>query len=305
MSSRSLSLILLLIAMTSIQFGASIAKGLFPVLGAAGTTLFRTSFAALLLLLIWRPWRTPLSRNSWKNLVLYGGALGVMNLCFYLSLQRIPLGIAVALEFTGPLGVALFASRKPLDWVWVTLAVLGLGLILPLKDRDAALDPIGVLLALAAGFCWALYIVFGKRAGSTVHGGQAAALGMTMAAFVVFPAGSGQVPWLDLSPGLLLQVFMIAILSSALPYSLEMVALKHLPTKTFGILMSLEPALAAMMGFIFLREHLTLLQCLAIFCIMLASAGSATTVPSAEPIPPLPETPLDSVRARPETIPGE
>jgi inner membrane transporter RhtA len=279
--------------MTSIQFGASIAKGLFPLLGAAGTTLFRTSFAAFLLLMIWRPWRTPLSRQSWQNLALYGGALGVMNLCFYLSLQRIPLGVAVALEFTGPLGVALYASRKPLDWVWITLAVLGLGLILPLQDSSSALDPIGVFFALAAGLCWALYIIFGKRAGSAVHGGQAAALGMTMAAVVVFPVGSWQVPWSDLNASVLLQVFMIAILSSALPYSLEMVALKDLPTKTFGILMSLEPALAAMMGFAFLDERLTLQQWLAMSCIMLASAGSAATAPPQEMVPPLAETPLD------------
>jgi inner membrane transporter RhtA len=272
MSRTASSILLLLVAMTSIQFGASFAKQIFHIAHPAGITMLRTSLAALFLLALWRPWRATWDRSAWLHVLPYGAALGIMNLLFYMSLQRIPLGIAVAVEFTGPLGLALLSSRRKQDLLWVALAALGIILISPITGHDA-LDPIGLLLALGAGFCWALYIVFGQRMGRRIPAGTATALGMLVAALVTIPVGAfyvneeffqAKVWWMGL---------MVAILSSALPYSLEMSALKHLPTKTFGILMSLEPALAALMGLLFLHETLNLQQVLAMACIMAASAG--------------------------------
>lgn len=272
MSRTASSILLLLVAMTSIQFGASFAKQIFDVAHPAGITMLRTSLAALFLLALWRPWRATWDRSAWLHVLPYGASLGIMNLMFYMSLQRIPLGIAVAVEFTGPLGLALLSSRRKQDLLWVALAALGIILISPITGHDA-LDPIGLLLALGAGFCWALYIIFGQRMGRRIPAGTATALGMLVAALVTIPVGAfyvneeffqARVWWMGL---------MVAILSSALPYSLEMTALKHLPTKTFGILMSLEPALAALMGLLFLHETLNLQQGLAMGCIMTASAG--------------------------------
>jgi inner membrane transporter RhtA len=266
-----------LAAMSTIQFGAALAKGLFPVVGAQGATALRLAFAALILLAVWRPWRTKLTGRELRVVMVYGAALGVMNLTFYLALERIPLGIAVAIEFTGPLGVALLATRRPLDFVWALLAVAGILLILPLSEASQALDPLGVVWALAAGTCWALYILFGQRAGAAVHGGTATSLGMVTAALLVFPFGVAHAGWGLLNVSLLPMALGVAVLSSALPYSLEMTALKALPTRTFGVLMSLEPALAALAGLLFLREQLTVLQWVAVGCVILASAGSAAS----------------------------
>lgn len=272
-----LPIMLLLIAMTSIQGGASLAKGLFPLIGATGTTALRLGLAALILCVLMRPWQARLSLRSCRSLLAYGLALGSMNLLFYLSLQTIPLGIAVALEFTGPLGLALLSSRRLLDFVWIAMAVFGLWLLLPSAQADVQLDPVGMALALAAGLCWALYIVFGQKAGAE-HGRQTVALGTIVAALWVFPMGlwhaGGSLFSLDLLPIALA----VAVLSSALPYSLEMVALTRLPARTFSILMSMEPAIAALSGLLFLSERLTLNQWLAISAIILASAGAAATI---------------------------
>lgn len=206
---------------------------------------------------------------------LYGASLGIMNLLFYLSLERIPLGIAVALEFTGPLSVALYASRKVSDLLWVALAVLGIYLILPLQGTSAHIDPVGMLLALGAGACWATYIIFGQRAGKALQGARAAALGMLVAAFVVIPFGATYSGTALLDVTILPVAIAVAVLSSALPYSLEMISLKRLPAKTFGILMSLEPALAALSGIFLLGETLSTLQWVAIACVIVASLGSS------------------------------
>lgn len=266
--------------MSSIQFGASLAKTLFPYLGATGTTVARTSIAACLLLAIWRPWRVRFTRSALLRISFYGLALGCMNLLFYLSLLYIPLGIAVALEFTGPLALALFSARRRLDFFWAGLAIIGIVLILPVNTSDSALSLTGILYALGAGCCWALYILFGKRAGSTANSGQVTALGMLVAAIVVLPSGVSRLVEAWSQTELFLLALAVAIFSSALPYSLEMMALKRLPMRTFGILMSLEPALAAIMGYVFLGEHLSWLQCLAILSIMAASAGSTATAPN-------------------------
>lgn len=276
---------LILVAMLSIQSGAALAKQLFPLVGSMGVTVLRTSLAAALLLGLWRPWRLTWSRQQIQRLVLYGFSLGLMNLLFYLALERVPLGIAVALEFIGPLTLALASSRKVLDFIWALLAAAGIVLILPLTEVSADLDLRGALLAIGAGAFWALYIIFGKKAGEGVHGGQSAAVGMLFAALVTFPVGVADagvklLDWKALPLGLA-----VAIFSSALPYSLEMVSLKRIPIKTFGILMSLEPVFAALAGAVFLHEILSPIQWIAIASIVVASLGTTLTVPKAPPVP--------------------
>jgi inner membrane transporter RhtA len=278
------SVALLLASMVSIQFGASVAKGLFPAIGPEGTTALRCSLGAAMLLALWRPWRALPPRRGLVAVALYGASLGLMNLLFYLSIARIPLGVAVALEFTGPLGVALAGSRRARDLVWVALAAVGVALILPLGRAAGRLDPAGVALALAAGACWALYIVLGKRAGEAVRGGAATALGMLVAALVVTPVGVLRAGPRLLQAGLWPRALLVGLFSSALPYSLEMHALRRLPPRTFGILMSLEPALAALAGLVVLRERLSATQLAAIVCVIAASAGSAATAGSMVPI---------------------
>ena len=278
---------LLLVAMFSIQAGASLAKSLFPVVGALGATSLRLGFGTLLLWLVLRPWRMPWRTLPRKMLLGYGVSLGVMNSLFYLALQTVPLGIAVALEFTGPLGLALLASRRLRDVGWVALAVAGLLLLVPWSSQAAALDPVGVAYALGAGVCWALYIVFGQKAGAD-HGAQTVALGATIAAVVAVPWGVIESGMALLAPALLPVGLAVALLSMALPYSLEMFALTRLPTSTFGMLMSLEPAIGALCGFVFLHEHLGILQWLAILAVVIASAG-ATLGARAAPAVPMPD----------------
>ena len=266
---------LLLFAMVSIQSGASLAKSLFPAVGATGATALRLTLATVLLAVVFRPWRMRVERNQWPSLLLYGVSLGLMNLMFYKALETVPLGIAIALEFTGPLAVALFGSRHLRDVAWVALAVVGLVLLAP-ETGAQALDPAGVAYALGAGVCWALYIVYGQKAGSE-HGPQTVALGTIIAALVAVPFGIAHAGTDLLSPALLPIALGVALLSTALPYTLEMVALTRMPTRTFGMLMSLEPAIGALCGLLFLHERLSLLQWLAIGAIIIASAGAAMT----------------------------
>lgn len=266
-----LPIALLIVAMVSIQAGAAIAKSLFPVVGAPGVTVLRVGFSAVILAAIWRPWRHRLGRREAGAIALYGAALGLMNLLFYLSLSRIPLGIAVAIEFVGPLGVALYGSRNARDLAWIGLAVFGLVLLLPLSGSEG-IDPTGALLALGAGLFWALYIVFGQRAGLAL-GGQAVPLGMTAATCVVAPFGIIGAGAALLEPATLFLGLAIAILSSALPYTLEMAALQRLPREVFGVLMSLEPAIAALTAATLLGEYLSFVQSVAILCVIAASAG--------------------------------
>jgi inner membrane transporter RhtA len=270
-------------AMICIPIGATIAKGLLPVVGAAGATALRMGFASLMLLIFWRPWRMRPSAAAMRAIAVYGVAMGCMNLFFYAALRTIPLGIAVAVEFTGPLAVAMLASSRAIDYLWIALAVLGLAVLLPfgaaLGSALGAVDAVGLAYALGAGFCWAIYILFGKRAGAHV-GGQSTAVGVIVGTLVILPFGIAEAGSRLLSPSLMPAALGVALLSSALPYSLEMFALTRLPTRTFGVLMSLEPALAALVGFGFLGERLTGWQWAAIFSIMLASGGSAATSPA-------------------------
>ena len=266
----------LIVAIVCFQAGAALAKGLFPAVGASGAAALRLALAAIMLLAVWRPWRMRLSPREVRVIVIYGLALGWMNFFFYLSLRSIPLGIAVALEFTGPLGLAMASSRRAIDFLWILMAVLGLLALLPLGLGSKALDVQGVGCALAAGLCWALYIYFGRKAGAA-HGGQTTALGMVIGAVVIVPFGAAQAGWQLFSPAILPTALAVAVLSSALPYSLEMLAMPRLPTRTVGVLMSLDPAFGALSGLCFLGEHLSWIQWAAIASIMAASAGSAAT----------------------------
>ncbi|MGX9838281.1 threonine/homoserine exporter RhtA [Enterobacter dykesii] len=276
-SSVWLPVAVILIAMLSIQSGASLAKSLFPLVGAPGVTALRIVLGTAILVVIFKPWRLRFKNEQRLPLLFYGLSLGAMNYLFYLSIQTIPLGIAVALEFTGPLAVALFSSRRPVDFIWVVLAVLGLWFLLPLGQSVAEIDLTGAALALGAGACWAVYILTGQRAGEE-HGPATVALGSLIAAIVFVPIGMAQATesiwqWSVMPIGLA-----VAILSTALPYSLEMIALTRLPTRIFGTLMSMEPALAAISGMAFLGETLTLTQTLALCSIIAASMGSTLTM---------------------------
>ncbi len=266
----------LMIAMVCFQLGATLAKSLFPVVGAGGTAALRLGVAAMILLAVWRPWHIRFTRRQLGTLIVYGVAMGWMNYCFYLALSYIPLGITMALEFTGPLGVALFASRRPLDFLWIVLAALGLLALLPLGLGGHPLSVIGVAYALAAGLCWALYILFGRRAGAA-HGGQITSLGTLIGAVMIVPIGFAHSGATLLAPAILPLAIGVAVLSSALPYSLEMYAMPRIPTRTFGVLMSLNPAAGAVAGLILLDETLSLVQWAAIGSIVAASAGSAAT----------------------------
>ena len=266
-----------LLAIVSVQGGAAFAKELFPALGSAGTAGMRIGLSALLLFAVFRPPLARITRAQWRAVIPYGVVLGAMNLSFYLALERIPLGLAVTLEFMGPLSLAVFGSRRVLDFVWVVLAAMGIALIAPWRGGADALDLVGVLLALFAGACWAAYILLGGRVSRVFPGGQSVATGMLIAAVTVLPFALSQGLAARVTPPLFVAALAVALLSSAVPYTLEMMALRVLSARTFGILMSLEPAVAALAGLMFLREQLTMTQWLALVFVSAASAGAVLT----------------------------
>ncbi|WP_229767429.1 EamA family transporter, partial [Vibrio cholerae] len=217
-----IAILSLLAAMITIQSGASIAKQLFPLVGPGGTVALRISLSALILMLIFRPWRARLSWPQWRSMCIYGASLGGMQLSFYFAIERIPLGIGVALEFSGPLLLALLSSKRKKDLIWVALAILGIVFLLPDMNGVDALDPIGVALALIAGGFWAGYIWFGQRAGSVGSGGMTVSIGMLVAAVIYFPIATQLAEASIFSWSILPMALLVAVMSSALPYSLEM-----------------------------------------------------------------------------------
>ncbi|WP_244557575.1 EamA family transporter [Devosia lucknowensis] len=281
-STLFLPVLLVTLGMVFTQTGASFAKMLFPLVGAGGATALRLVLAAIILILVFRPWRFRLDAGQWRAVLLYGGAMGAMNLFFYAALEHIPLGIAVALEFTGPLAVALFGARKPLDVFWIILAVGGFALLLPWTPTSAEISPFGVVLALCAGACWAGYIVFGQRAG-TGGGPHIAALGVATAALIALPFGIATAGASLIDPALLPLALAVALFSSAIPYALDMVALPHIPSRLFGILMSGQPALAALSGLVFLHETIGPVQLAGMAAIMAASVGATLTIARQRP----------------------
>jgi inner membrane transporter RhtA len=268
-------------AILSFALGTTVAKSLFPLIGAESAVTLRVVLSALVMAVIFQPWKAKRTGAHLWLTVLFGLVLGVMNLTFYLSLRTLPIGIALGIEFIGPLTVALLGARRLSHVAWVGLAGLGLVLLLPLTGQ--AIDPVGAGFAALAAVFWALYIVLGKKL-SNFDPGRSLALGMAAAILVVAPVGLGQMDWaVVLTPTVLGLALLVAILSSALPYSLEMAALKHLPRRTFGVLLSLDPAVGALAGLLILGEQLGGLQWLAIGCIVAASVGAAAT--SREPTP--------------------
>jgi inner membrane transporter RhtA len=265
--------LLVLAGIASVQFGAALAKSLFDEVGPGGMVFLRVLFAALVLVAVWRPATRGHSRSDWRLVALFGLSLGGMNLAFYESIDRIPLGIAVTFEFVGPLGVAIAGSRRLFDLAWVGLA--GAGIVLLSDFGSADLDRLGVALALVAGGFWAAYILLSVRVGRRFPGGNGLALAMVVAAAMLAPVGVADaggelvVPWI-LAAGLA-----VAILSSAIPYTLELEALRSLPAGVFGVMMSLEPAMAALAGFILLDEGLATRELVAILLVVAASAGAA------------------------------
>jgi inner membrane transporter RhtA len=260
-------------AVASVQFGGAFAKTLFDEIGPGGTVFLRVFFAALILGALWRPALSGRSAADWRLVVAYGFALVAMNLSFYEALDRIPLGIAVTFEFVGPLGVAIASSRRALDLLWVVLAAGGIVLLSDFGTAD--LDGVGVALALVAGGFWAAYILLAARVGRRYPGGQGLALGMAVGVVMVAPVGLADAGGDIFSAEVLAVGLAVAILSSAIPYTLELEALRRMPQGVFGVLMSLEPAAAALAGFIVLGESLATREVVAIALVVTASAGAA------------------------------
>lgn len=265
--------LLVLAAIASVQFGAAFAKGLFDEIGSGGTVFLRVALAAVVLALVWRPSARGRSRRALWLAFWFGIVLAAMNLAFYASLDRIPLGVAVTFEFVGPLGVAVAASRSALDLVWVGLAALG---ILLLSDFGAAdLDSLGVALALTAGACWAAYILLSVRVGREFEGGDGLALAMIAGGVALVPIGVADGGAELVTPWILAAGLGVALMSSAIPYTLELEALRRMPTGVFGVLMSLEPAMAALAGFLLLGQDLSEREVVAIGLVVAASAGAS------------------------------
>lgn len=264
-----------LLAIISVQSGAAIAKTLFPSIGAAGTASLRIGISALILMAIYRPKLTKLTKEQWKFVIPYGLCLGAMNLVFYFAIERIPIGLAVTLEFIGPLMVAVLGSKRAVDFLWVLLAAAGIVLIAPWTTNGV--DILGAALATLAGAFWAAYIVLGGKISQKMDGNEAVATGMLLAACLVVPFGIFGGGLEGLTPKFLGMGIALALLSSAIPFTLEMKALGRLPARTFSILMSLEPAAAAICAFIFLQEYLSFNEILAVVFVVAASAGSTIT----------------------------
>lgn len=262
----------------SVQGGASIAKYLFHLLGPGGAVTLRVGIAGLILALVNRPTLRRFSWRQWKCALVYGLSIGVMNATFYYGIRRVPLGVGVTIEFIGPLGLALLTSRRLTDLIWAVLAALGVIFIVPWTGGAAdGLDPLGLALVAAAGGFWALYIVATDRITRLMKATDAVTLGIGIAGLFVLPVGllSGDLFRLDAK--LLLVGFGVAFFSSIVPFTLDLYAMKGLKEKTYSILMSLEPAVAALSGFVFLGERLSSVQCLAIACVIAASIGATAT----------------------------
>ena len=276
------ALILLIIAMISVQSSGSLAKILFhdfPILTVAAMRLL---FGALILALIFKIWQINFRQVKWQAIISYGFALAGMNALFYLSIDRLPLGIAVSFEFVGPLSVALYYARQKFDFVWVGLAILGLILLFPFDQVSEGLDLIGIGFALGAGACWAIYIVSGQKP-SGISGNHTVCLGMFIGMLCLMPVAlfSG-FSIAVFEPSNFIYFIVLAVLASALPFTLEMIALRHLTALSFGTLMSIEPAIAALSGFIFLGEQLLWNQWLALATIICASIGCTYTTQQAK-----------------------
>ena len=276
----------MLAAAVTVQSGAGIAKGLFDRLGPSGTVLLRMVFGAAVLVALWRPRLRGHKRDDLTIALLFGLALAIMNWTFYEAIDRIPLGITVAIEFAGPLSVAVAGSRRRLDVIWVVLAAGGILLLVRTGSGHANLA--GVAFALAAAACWAAYIVLSQRAGRAFPRGEGLALAMAVGTVALLPVGIAGAGSSLLAAGPLAIGLAVGMLSSAIPYSLELEALRRLPSRVFGILLSLDPAIAALVGLVLLDQGLSAREVLGIACVVAASVGASLSVePPSEPVEPL------------------
>jgi inner membrane transporter RhtA len=267
---RAVAVGMVIVAAVSPQVGAAFAVTLFDELGPAGAAFLRLAFAAVILWAIWRPRLT----GDLRLPAAFGVALGLMNWTFYESIDRIPLATAVTIEFAGPLLVAVLGSRRPLDGLWVVLAAAGI--VLLVAPSGGSMDPVGVVFALAAALCWMAYIYLSKRTGAAFPGGSGLAIAMAVGALIVLPAGVIQADGALARPDMLGSALAVALLSSVLPYSLELEALRRLPESVFGVLMSVDPAIAALVGFVLLGQALGARELLGIGMVVVASAGAAS-----------------------------
>jgi inner membrane transporter RhtA len=267
----------------SVQFGAAYAATLFDELGPGGTAFLRLALAAVILVAVWRPRVRGQSAADLRTAALFGVSLGAMNWSYYESLDRIPLGAAVTFESVGPLAVAVAGSRRPLDVAWVVLALAGV-VLLGNPFGGGGLDPVGIALAFLAGTCWAAYILLSVRTGQAFPGGHGLAIAMVVGAVFTLPAGVVQGGGDLLVPELLAAALAVALACSVIPYSLELEALRRLPASLFGVLMSLEPAMASVAGFLILSQELAARELLAIALVVVASAGAALNARGPVPV---------------------
>ncbi|KJV45511.1 EamA family transporter [Acinetobacter indicus] len=275
-NAQLLSVLFMVLSMTSYQISASFAKQLFEVLDPLTVTILRLCFAAIIICLMFRSWKiiSRLSFLKWRDLLCYSAALCLMNVLFYMSLGKLPQGIAVGLEFIGPLGLALLSIKQRSDYIWVLLAILGIALMVPWGQANSDnFSVFGALCALGAGFCWALYIYFGQRVVQQNIGMHALTIAISLAALTLLPIGLYHNAAALVDTQYWGNAIAIAILATAIPYALDLKALQHLSKLSYGTLSSLSPALAALTGLVLLGEQISLLQWVALICVMLASVG--------------------------------
>ena len=269
---------LVLAGIASVQFGAALARTMFDDLGASGTSLIRVFFAAIVLMLVFRPDPRRYDWNALRWVLAFGVTLGLMNLTFYLALGRLDLGVAVTIEFLGPLAVAVFGSRRRLDLVWAALAAIGI-VLLANPGPGESLDTLGLVYILIAAVCWAVYILIAQRAGRLFPGADGVAMAMVIAVLIPLIPGIADAGATLLEPQWLVLGCAVGILSSAIPYSLETEALRRIPAGVFGVLMSMEPAVAALAGFVVLGQDLGARELVAIGLVVAASAGVSIVTP--------------------------
>lgn len=265
--------LLVVIAIISVQIGAAVAKQLFEVAGPAGVVFIRTSLTGLIFIALWRPNLRSLSRRDLIDMVLYGINIAVMMLSFYAAIERIPLGIAVAISFAGPLALAVFGSRRRVDIFWALLAGVGILMLTPITNGN--IDPVGILLSFVSAASWATYVLLGKRVCNVMDGNSVLAMSILIAALVVMPFGIVGASKVLAEPSLILLSIFVALLSSAIPFWLEFEALRHLPPRVFGLLLSIEPVAATVVGFILLQEALGPREVIGILLVTIAAAATA------------------------------
>ena len=288
---RALPLVMMLASCLSVQFGSAVATQLFPLAGPLGTTALRLGLGAIVMLAVVRPRVGALRAEQWRAVIGFGLVLGAMNGCFYSALDRIPLGTAVALEFLGPLTVSAVLSRRPRDLARVLLALRGVGLFGAESMLGAdALDPVGVLLALVAGACWGGYVLLSARVGQLLPGQDGLALALVVAAALLLPLGAPGAVQALAHPLAWVLALGTALLASVVPYSLELSALRRLPRHVFGILLSLEPAIALGVGVLVLAQQASPWKVLAAALVVAASVGVTLTARDRTPVEPDPLT---------------